>query len=222
MSQKCKKNIIEYCNIQQKKRYSVWVYAGSDILQVYEEQKPNTEEFWFEFYTFSKLYWEMMQQECVIKINNSMFYDNNKIKLFIINYLLCDTNMLNIFIKREKDGKLIEESLNSVLSIHPRILRVLFDKVNLFPKSLKSEEEKRLEKQCSKLFGSGKSINNPHPWIVTYCNLIAFWEKFGMNYHDIMKLPNELFYSLKKIMSLDCEFKSQKIEKKSNSKGVNF
>jgi hypothetical protein len=49
------------------------------------------------------------------------------------------------------------------LSIHPRILRVLFDKINLFPQELSKEEKEDIEKQCLQLFGKGKSVMNPHP-----------------------------------------------------------
>jgi hypothetical protein len=97
--------------------------------------------------------------------------------------------------------------------------------MDVFPKSLSKKEEKEFEKQCSQLFGKGKAVSDPNQWIVMYCNLISFWDKFGMNYHDIMKLPNETFVYLKRIMNLDNEYKNKNIsspQKSTNKKGVKF
>lgn len=213
-----------FCHDKKIKKYKLWVYIdGDNEPLVFYDYKPNTECIYFSFYSFSYYYWKLIQGQCIYKINNEFFYNFHKLKLFMINYLLFDTNVPGVIIERKQDGRLTENSLNSVLSIHPRILRVLFDKINLFPQELSKEEKEDIEKQCLQLFGKGKSIMNPHPQIVTYCNLISFWEKFGLNYHDVMKMPYELFLSLKKIMSLDNEYKSQSINKTSSkSNGVNF
>ena len=40
---------------------------------------------------------------------------------------------------------------------------------------------------------------------------MAFWDKFGMNYFDILKLPQDVFSALKKVMSLDNTYKSEKM-----------
>ena len=75
------------------------------------------------------------------------------------------------------------------------------------------EDEKReLEKQCSILFGKGESVQNPHSYISLYCNLMAFWDKFGMNYFDLLKLPEDVFSALKKVMNLDSMNKNLKNE----------
>lgn len=215
-----KKDIIEYCNFDEIKQYKLWVYDGSDIIEVFYEQMPNTQQITFSFYSFSKYYWNLMQEKCVQKIKGNLFYDFFQLKIFVINYLLCNTNMSGVFIKRNKNGQLTKESFQSVIKIHPRILRSLFNIIQIFPKHLGKKQEQELEKQCHKLFGKGQGISNPHPFIVQYCNLMSFWDKFGMNYHDIMKLPNQVFISLKKIMSLDNEYKSQSLNK--NTKGVGF
>ena len=85
------------------------------------------------------------------------------------------------------------------------------DKIDVLPKPMPKSEEKELEKQCSILFGKGEGVTNPHEYITMYCNLMAFWDKFGMNYFDILKLPQDVFSALKKVMSLDNTYKSEKM-----------
>ena len=107
---------------------------------------------------------------------------------------------------REND-QLTEESYNEVIKIHPRILRQVLSLVDVFEREKTKEEEKELAKDCALIFGKNEGVVNPHPDIVLYCDLIAFWDKFGLNYFDIQKLPKELFYRLKNMMNLESSFK---------------
>ena len=219
--------ITNYCS-NEKKRYNLWVYDNGEILQVFTEQKPNTINLWFQFYSFSNLYWKIMQSSCIDRINGNSYYNHSNIKLFMIKYLFCGTNISDIKLQRLTNGELTEDSFESLMQIHPRIWRSLFQIVQLFPKQLSKQEEKNLEKQCAILFGQGNSVAQPHEYIVTYCNLVAFWEKFGMNYYDILKLPHETFLFLKKIMSLQSDHRKKSIIENKNShpmpnkRGVRF
>lgn len=213
MSYNIYSNIRSYCS-NEKKRYSAWIYDGSQILQVYDEEMPNTVEVWFQFYTFSYLYWKLLQEQCIDNIKGKSFFNSFKIKEFLISYLLCGTNIPGIIFQRQKNGKLTQKSLNTIFSIHPRILRVILEKVDLFPKEQDSEEEMEIEKQCLKLFGKGESVSNPHPIILTYCNLVTFWDKLGLNYFDLMKLPYDTFNFLRKIAAMDNDFHAQSLKSK--------
>lgn len=200
-------------------KYKLWVYFNSDMPEVYFEQKPNTTEIYFEFYNLSLFYWKKLEKECIEEYNEQFYFNNQKLRIFMIKYMLHSTNVPGAFIEKNKSGSLTEESFNSIISIHPRILRCLFDIVEFLPKQLDKNEEKQLEKQCSILFGQGNPVSNPNPWVIIYCNLVAFWEKFGMNYEDIMKLPYETFIMLKKIMELDNDFKSKSLQSSSKTSG---
>ncbi len=197
-------------------RYSAWVYDGKGVLQVFEEEMPNTIEIWMEFHGFSYIYWKVMENECIDEIKGGIYYNFYKIKKFMIRYLLVRTNFPGVAIERDKYGRMTDGSYESVMRIHPRILRAIFEQVSVFPKSLDQQEKSELEKQCFQLFGKGEAVQNPHPDVSLYCNLTAFWDKFGLNYFDVMRLPNELFNTLKFIMSLDNEYKSQALEGKKN------
>ena len=189
-------------------KYSVWVYGSGDNVMVYDEALPNTVEIWFRFNKFSHLYWKLFEEECVDEVKGFLYYNFTKVKLFMIRRMLSTTNFSDIRIEYGSDGVLSSESYNSIMSIHPRILRGIMNKVDVFPKPMKKSEERELDKQCSTLFGKGQGVQNPHPYITLYCNLAAFWDKFGMNYFDIMKLPQETFRVLKQVLSLENGYRS--------------
>lgn len=168
----------------------------------------------------------MLEQDCIESIKGMSFYNHAKIKLFMIKYLFCNTNLPYIKLQRADNGELTEKSFEQVMKIHPRIWRTIFDMVDVFPNELSQQEQKNLQKQCAILFGQGNSVSQPHQWIVTYCNLVAFWDKFGMNYYDILKLPHETFLFLKKVMSLQMDYRNRSMNENKNSakgkRGVSF
>ena len=192
------------------RKYSVWVYSEDDVLpKVYAEEEPNTVEIWFKFYNFNHFYWRMLEKECLLERGSSVYYDSTLIKLFMLKKMICATNIEGVLIEYGKDGELTERSYNSVMSIHPRILRVLMDKIELLPKPMSKSEERELERQCSVFFGKGGKVQNAHDYITTYNNLVVFWEKFGMNYFDILNLPQDVFDALKKVMVLENSYRNK-------------
>lgn len=213
-------DIRKYINPETEK-YSVWVYGDGEDLKVYEKEMPNTTEIWFRFNKFSHIYWKLFEDECIDEIHNALFYNFTKLKRFMLTRLLCETNFSDIEISYDSNGMLSKESYEQVMSLHPRILRCLMNKIDVFPRKMKKNEEKEFEKQCHKLFGKGEGVQNPHPYITTYCNLVAFWDKFGLNYFDIMSLPQDLFIILKRVLSMESNSKSEEITSmKASSQGT--
>ena len=188
------------------KRYSVWVYKSKNKIQVYNQSMPNTEQLWFEFYDFDYVSWKQMQDECVDvfqTLHEKVYlYNFNKLKMFYLKRMFRDS----IF------GKL---SFEELLKLHPRIIHGILRQIRVFDDT-DEQEERRLAKQSAILFGNGNPVNNPHPAIVLYCDLTSFWQKFGLNYYDIQKLPKDTFNMLKRVMQLDSS--SKKTETSSPSR----
>lgn len=207
------KNSVMQYRSNDYKRYSIWVYDDSNIIQVFGDEKPNTCELWFEFYEYTHLFWKMMEYECIeqsgFQKDKTYVYSFYKLKRFYLKYLLRSTNY-PIALERNESGELTEETYDRLMKIHSRIWRELFDKIEFFVDGANKEEEQRLAKECAILFGKGDSVSNPHKYIVFYCDLMAFWDKFGLNYFDIQRLPQEVFAVLKKMMSLESDFKTKK------------
>ena len=187
------------------RRYSVWVYDNDDIIRVYQEERPNTREIWFEFNEFNRSYWKKFEEQCIMTCGNgSMFYNFMSVKRFMMTYMLVATSFPGIGrIEHDADGRVTQEVWDRLNRIHPRIWEALFLKVDIFPETCDEKEEAEIEKQAKALFCDHNGVKTPHEWIELYCNLTAFWDKFGLNYFDVMNLPNSLYIALRKIMALD-------------------
>lgn len=193
-------------------RLSVWVYEDLQGIHAYPEPTDNADEVWFCFHKFSRFYWQLMESECIDDVRGNSFYNYTKLKLFMIRRMLHSTSLGGCDIRYDSNGFLVREAFDWFMRIHPRILRVLFDKMNVLPPPMPDDEKREYEKQCAELFGKGDGITNPHPFISLYCNLAAFWDKFGINYFDMLKLPQEVFSALKQTLTLDNVNKSAKMD----------
>lgn len=195
-------------------RHSVWVYDGGEIISVYGEERPNTIEIWFEFRPFTLAYWLKFESACVVEHHGEKYYDFNTVRRFMIDYMVTGTNFPGIGeIGRDVDGRACRESLERLSRVHPRIWSVLFDSIDIFTGRLPESEEMSLERQCKTLFGDGQSVRNPHEWVVVYSTLLSFWDKFGLNYYDVMGLPYELFGMLKKMSGLENSYREMALAK---------
>ena len=205
--------VLEKYRNSERRRYSVWVYDGGDIISVYTEMKPNTVELWFEFSEFTRAYWKKMEEECVVEERGGTFYNYVRMRRFFITYMLYATNLPGLYeIPHDENGMARKDVLDRLMRIHPRIWNALFEKVEMFPDGCTPEEERDMEKQCKQLFCDHKGVKSPHEWIELYCNLTAFWDKFGLNYFDVMRLPNSLYIALRKIMQLDNNYTEMSFE----------
>ncbi len=195
---------------QLRKKYSVWAYDGGEVIQVYPEPRPCTHEIWFQFDDFSKFYWTLMESKCIDEVRGVAFYNPSKTHRFMLEYMLTATNLPEIDLAdRERDGRLSERQRRKIYRVHPRIYRMLFEQIQIIPDALSKEEHKVLEKQCSNLFGNGNAVNDAHPWLSNYLNLISFWEKFGLNYFDLLRLPQETFNQLRTVMQMEITYKNK-------------
>lgn len=196
------------------RRYSVWVYDKSDVIEVYSESKPSTVEIWFEFDEFSHLYWRMMESQCVDEMHGTRYYNFFRMRRFMMEYMLRDTNFPGVHVRYGSDGKVASDVMERLRRIHPRIWSAVFDKADLFPKSMTEKEEAKLDLECAKLFGSGKGLTNPDKWLTAYVNISSYWEKFGIGYRDLLRMPQEMHVILKKIMNLESSHRANNIGKK--------
>ncbi len=77
------------------------------------------------------------------------------------------------------------------------------------------EEEKTLYKQGIVLFAEkSNGLKDPHPSIRQYCDLLMFWDKFGLNKFDLEKLPQPEYLRLKHIAAIEVERRQFEMRKK--------
>jgi len=202
-------------------RISCWVYFNRDNLIVFDNKMPNTTELWFEFSTMNHFYYELLEQTCTKEVKGAfekmIFYDDVKINEFIVRYLLRDW-CFDCDLEHRLDGSLTPSSFDEVMKINAKILHSILSRYE-YRISLTDEEEQRIAMQAFFLFESGKSVQSPHKYISQYCDMVSFWSKFGLNYFDIQKLPQEVYEGIRKIMALDNEHSRKRMDKMNKNKG---
>lgn len=153
------------------------------------------------------------------------YYDYLSYKSFILRNLLSWWN-LDIPLDRDEFGSLTEECFNRVSNIHPCLLNHFLTAFGETYEISDMDNQKIID-QCHNLFRRGsKGISDADESISIYCNLTGFWEKLGLNYFDIQKLPDDLFNKLNLIMKKDNEIQVKEFEsmnkKSGNSMGGNI
>ena len=70
------------------------------------------------------------------------------------------------------------------------------------------KEFNEIARQCALLFGKTGSVENAHPLLSLYVTLGDMWQKFGLNYFDLQRLPIETRNTLKRIMGLENQIRA--------------
>lgn len=206
-----------YIRGEEEYRIKGWIYWNRDNPVMYDEKKDNTEEVEFVFGRMNHGLW-LYVEENILSVNYgyceadvSLTYDFMKLKHFIVKWLLKSWN-LPIELKRNSNGSLSDESYEIVMRMYPNIIKYF---INRFENTLFLSEEDRnkITKQSAILFHpKSKGVNNPHEAISMYCNFSGFWEKFGLNYFEMQRLPHDVYMKLKAVMSTEMNVKSAEFD----------
>lgn len=205
-----------------EQKISCWVYKESGKQPyVFEEQKPNTQRLDFYFYNMNHYFWTLIQQDCILQqqgvneFDMIYIYNTRKLKEYILRFMYKGSN-LDFEVYRNEDGMLDDESMEKIYKIHPRILKIVLQQY-VYRAGFTEEQNGKIQKQCYLLFDKGQGISNPHWTVSLYCDLVAFWQKFGLNYYDIQRLPQEVFDGLRRILNADNELTASKIARNNNA-----
>jgi len=125
--------------------------------------------------------------------------------------------------KVEREGGQIssEQYEAQILALDPRVAIALVLPVmqDLF---ISPAENQRLYKQCVALFAAkSRGVTYPDKWIRRYCELVTFWEKFGLNAFDLEKIPQAEALRLRRIAMMGAErqdYEQRTLEAQSRAK----
>lgn len=178
--------------------------------------------------TFTKLsldYWKYIETQILEKheIKHKFFqkveslfsYNFTKLNGYILQYVIKDWTLpIELIFDNEI---LTDECFEKVLTIHPNILRILIEKFEqtLF---LTEADKDVIIKQSRILFKDGGGVEGPHEAISLYCDLTSFWDKFGLNYFDLQKLPYETYLKLKTVLQHETTFRNIEANKQPTAK----
>lgn len=134
--------------------------------------------------------------------------DMEELDIHVLRFMLIDWSLCELYF--DDNGYLTEESLKQVLQ-HPAPVIGTFINKYYSTYIITSEDEKIIERQSSILFAkNSRGVDNACDAITLFCMLGNMWEKFGLNYHDLKKMPYKEYVMLR--MVLGEEIKRHKIE----------
>lgn len=194
---------------------SCWVDEDSNPLSVSSVYLPGYKEVWFEFRQMLYRDFLLFNETTVVSVtgHNEMdivhVYNDIKVKEFLIRHLLVDWCFEPL--EYNRDGVLEDCSYLSVTKLHPRILHSLLNQYS-YGLKLTAEEDAKLNRECYQIFDRGSSVGNANVYLSLYLELCSFWEKFGLNYFDIMELPTNVYEGIRKVLSIDSSITASKLK----------
>jgi len=144
-------------------------------------------------------------------------YNFMKMRAFIVRWLLKGWS-LPIELKKNVNGELTDECFKRVMNMHPRIIGYLVSSIEsqIF---ISDDERGLITKQCSLLFlPNSPGVNNAHEAISLYCSLSSMWDKFGLNYFDLQRMPEDVIAKLKLVLGNETDFKNKQQKRSSHKK----
>lgn len=190
----------------------LWVWISKSKMFVSHEKVDGADMLEFEFWKMNTSSWDAMEEECiedfhVSNLDHFMTHNTDKMKMFYLRYMFKSWNF-DMEMTWEDDGGLSEDSFGKLLSLHPKILREIVK--NLDKYSLSDEDSATIVRQSHLLFKkNGGPVSSPHKMISLYCSLTEMWQKFGLNYFDLKKMPVYERNALRKIISVEKQIDAQ-------------
>ena len=192
---------------------------------IQDKEFKNSEKVVFRFFELNETCSKLLKKEGIRKHyfrgEPFCYYDYLSYNSFILRNLLSWWS-LEIELERNEFGVLTEECFERVMKIHPSILEHFLGLYDVAYDVSDTESQKIID-QCHNLFRRGsKGVMDADDSISVYCSLTGFWEKMGLNYFDLQKLPDDLYNKLSLIMRKDNEIQAKELEnmsKPSNSRG---
>lgn len=212
--------ILNFNTLRSLNQIEIEAYVDKkDFFNISNECFDNSEKIVFRFFELNESISRLIKNESLKKHyflgEPHYYYDYLSYKTFILKNLLSWWS-LDIELKRDEFGSLTNESYENVLKVHPSVLNHF---LGVYDETCEISDvtTQKIIDQCHNLFRRGsKGISDADDSISVYCNLTGFWEKLGLNYFDIQKLPDDLFNKLNLILKKDNEIQVKEFEK-SNS-----
>lgn len=176
-----------------------------DHLQIYQQFQKNSDEI---IIRCRRLSYDNLS----FIINQQKRQDRQYILLMLS---LVQSNICDI----KLNGDIIAyQSLKSFLSLNCNIVRYVIHKINQSYQYVKQQNYKyEINKDFARLYNSEKGVVLQHRQISDYLTLTAFWQKLGLNYYDIKRLPFEIFKQLQLMINTEMSVKNQIIRKQTQS-----
>lgn len=213
--------MIEFLRDHRSSRFEVlvlWAWISRGSLRISRKETPGADRLEFTFWKMNSMTYDIMDSMSSIDWKSEegekvRYRDQHAMKMFCLRYMFRSWS-LEPEMGFQEDGGLDDSSMEKLLGLHPVILRELVSE--MLKEDLQEEDEMEIVRQSHLLFRKGGSVSNPHRMISLYCRLSDMWDKFGLNYFDLQKMPLAERNALLKIISVEKQIESQ--ESKINPK----
>ena len=116
-----------------------------------------------------------------------------------------------------ENGWLTGEGWERIKRLPAPLVDALLDKYEPYV-SVDSLEERVIDRQSTALFGEhSRGVMNACKAISLYCLLVGFWEKFGLNRFDLVKLPYVEYLRLRRMIGNDNEATRRRMKARDSS-----
>ena len=213
---------VRYIKESEEYEVTLWIVWKKDMPVIYEKEVVGAEKIVAVFDRMNHDMWSYFEKNIldVIQGDNekdiSTVYNFMKMRAFIVRWLLKKWS-LPIELNKMNNGELTDDCFKRVMKVHPRIMGNLIScmEEHIF---IQEKEKETILKQASLLFmPNSPGVTNAHEAISLYCSLSSFWDKFGLNYFDLQKLPENVLAQLKMVINAEGDVRTQQ-QKKSNHK----
>lgn len=182
--------------------YYVQFYANmkNDLVTISDKKEKGFDFFQIKCRKLSKENWDTIYCE----------QDNQVKQKLLLMFSIVETNFLSLTFE---DGCISLQSLKKILSLNVAIVKAIIYKINNYYKENQEDEghRQKLLFEFRRLYNSDKGIVLKYKQIGQYLHLCSFYEKLGLNYFDLQKLPYDVYKQLLMMIGIETEIKNQQI-----------
>lgn len=131
----------------------------------------------------------------------------NRQKLLMA-FSIVDMNFLAL---QFENSYLTVDSIDKIFKLHPILLNHIVVLINQYSINRDVTPRDSLLAQFKRLYNSERGIVLKYKQIGEYLHLCSFWEKLGLNYFDLQKLPYETYENLLTLIGIQTEIKNDQI-----------
>jgi len=131
-------------------------------------------------------------------------HDNEETKRQLLRFQLLDWSM-DIPLEFDEAGRLSERCWRVVMKQPAPLIDAFITKYQQ-TYWVTVDDEKDIQRQCSILFGkNSRGVDNACEAVTLYCVLSSMWDKFGINWFDIKKLPYKQYVMLRMVVAQEID-----------------
>lgn len=195
---------------------TLWLYKGPNGVSVYETEKPGCDRVEFVLSPVDYGSWSQMEILCTktVKCLRSMvsYLDRPRMTEWMIRHYLRAWSLVPQL--AVEDNQLDEESFQRAMRLPGNVLSHICRAIR--GDEPDEREFNEIARQCALLFGKTGSVENAHPLLSLYVTLEDMWQKFGLNYFDLQRIPIGTRNTLKRIMGLENQMRTSAMQQSDN------